>query len=70
VRARCRACQRVLSCGVDAVPFSSTSAAAAGDTEQLICCKKMPKIALLAYYNFAWRLQMVCAGSACVHVCS
>jgi hypothetical protein len=36
-----------------AVPFSSTSIAAAGDAEQVRGPKKSPQIALLAHYNFA-----------------
>ena len=36
-----------------AMPFSRTSAAAAGDTAPLRGSKKMPKIALLAHYNIA-----------------
>jgi len=35
------------------VPFSRTSAAAAGGTAQLRGRKKSPKIARLAHYNFA-----------------
>jgi len=44
---------RVLARGGAAKSFSSTSVAAAGDTERLRSYKKLPKIALFAHYNFA-----------------
>ena len=48
-----RVCEQVMECGGDAMTFSRTSAAAAGDTAPLRGDKNMPKIALLAHYNIA-----------------
>jgi hypothetical protein len=44
---------RMLECGGAAVPFSRTSAAAAGGTAQLRGRETSTKIARLAHYNFA-----------------
>jgi len=67
---------RMLECGGAAVPFSRTSAAAAGGTAQLCGRQTSPKIARLAHYNFApcgvgggWRARALNSRSVQLTVC-